>query len=170
MKFNHLFVGVLLLFAAVCGHAQDREAKIEAILNELTVEEKVSLCSGGFSHFKGVPRLEIPNVGWCDGPRGPNGRAGATAFPAGILFGATWNPEIVERAGVVMGEELRAMQRRILLGPACNILRDPLCGRFFEYYTEDPCLNSALTVAQVKGIQSPVSYTQLRDNETMHDL
>ena len=154
MKFNHLFVGVLLLFAAVCGHAQDREAKIEAILNELTVEEKVSLCSGGFSHFKGVPRLEIPDVGWCDGPRGPNGRAGATAFPAGILFGATWNPEIVERAGVVMGEELRAMQRRILLGPACNILRDPLCGRFFEYYTEDPCLNSALTVAQVKGIQS----------------
>ena len=113
----------------------------------------MSLCSGGFSCFKGIPRLNIPDVGWCDGPRGPNGRAGATAFPSGILFGATWNPEIVERAGNVMGEELRAMKRSILLGPACNILRDPLCGRFFEYYTEDPYLNSALTVAQVRGIQ-----------------
>ena len=144
----------LLLIVAVCMQAQDREKKIEALLSALTVEEKVSLCSGGFSCFKGIPRLNIPDVGWCDGPRGPNGRAGATAFPSGILFGATWNPEMVERAGNVMGEELRAMKRSILLGPACNILRDPLCGRFFEYYTEDPCLNSALTVAQVKGIQS----------------
>lgn len=154
MKPKYLFFSLLLLLVAVCGRAQERDAKVEALLEQLTVEEKVSLCSGGFSHFKGVPRLGIPDVGWCDGPRGPNGRAGATAFPAGILFGATWNPAIVERAGAVMGEELRAMNRSILLGPACNILRDPLCGRFFEYYTEDPCLNSALTVAQVRGIQS----------------
>lgn len=156
MKFTLkiLIAGLLSALAPLCARAQEREAKIEAILSQLTVEEKVSLCSGGFSHFKGIPRLEIPDVGWCDGPRGPNGRAGATAFPSGVLFGATWNPQIVERAGAVMGEESRALKRSILLGPACNILRDPLCGRFFEYYTEDPCLNSALTVAQVKGIQS----------------
>lgn len=156
MKFTLkcLYIVLSLLLATLSIRAQDREAKIEAVLSELTLEEKVSLCSGGFSHFKGIPRLGIPDVGWCDGPRGPNGRAGATAFPAGILFGATWNPQIAERAGAVMGEELRAMKRSILLGPACNILRDPLCGRFFEYYTEDPYLNSALTVAQVKGIQS----------------
>ncbi len=147
-------VCMLLLSVTVCMHAQDREQKIEEIISALTVEEKVSLCSGGFSCFKGVPRLGIPDVGWCDGPRGPNGHAGTTAFPSGIMFGATWDPEVVERAGSVMGEELRAMNRSILLGPACNILRDPLCGRFFEYYTEDPFLNSALTVAQVKGIQS----------------
>ena len=130
------------------------EDRIDGLISAMTVEEKVSLCSGGFSCFKGIPRLDIPDVGWCDGPRGPNGQPGVTAFPSGILFGATWNPEIVAQAGAVMGEETRAMKRGILLGPACNILRDPLCGRFFEYYTEDPYLNSVITVAHVKGIQS----------------
>ena len=127
---------------------------VEDLLDMMTVEEKVSLCSGDFTHFKGVPRLDIAEVGYSDGPRGPNAESGTTAFPSGILLGATWSPEIVEKAGAVMGEETRALKRGILLGPACNILRDPCGGRFFEYYTEDPCLNSAITVAHVKGIQS----------------
>lgn len=131
-----------------------RGTSVEDLLDLMTVEEKVSLCSGDFTHFKGVPRLEIPEVGYSDGPRGPNAVSGTTAFPSGILLGATWSPEIVEMAGAVMGEETRALKKGILLGPACNILRDPCGGRFFEYYTEDPCLNSAITVAHVKGIQS----------------
>jgi len=130
------------------------EQKIEKILKELTIEEKVDLCSGGGAGYKGISRLDIPTVGLCDGPRGPNGQVGTTAFPCGVLFGSTWNPEIVEKAGKVMGEETRALGRGMLLGPGCNIQRDPLGGRFFEYYTEDPCLNSAITVAHIKGIQS----------------
>lgn len=130
------------------------EQKVEAILKQLTIEEKVGLCSGGDGAYKGISRLNIPPVGYCDGPRGPNGQVGTTAFPSGVLFGATWNKELVQKAGKVMGEETRALNRGMLLGPACNILRDPLGGRFFEYYTEDPFLNSVITVAQIKGIQS----------------
>lgn len=130
------------------------EQKVDAVLKQLTLEEKVGLCSGGDGAYKGISRLNIPTIGYCDGPRGPNGQVGSTAFPSGVLFGASWNPESVQKAGKVMGEETRYMNRGMLLGPGCNILRDPLGGRFFEYYTEDPCLNSAITVAHVKGVQS----------------
>lgn len=188
MKIRQYLVCTLLLFTSLCGLAKSDEKKIEDILAKMTVEEKVGLCSGNFMHFKGIPRLNIPEVGWNDGPRGPNGRAGGTAFPSGILFGATWNPGIVEKAGAVMGEESRALDKRFLLGPACNILRDPLGGRFFEYYTEDPCLNSAITVAHVKGIQSQGiaaclkhyacnnrennrnDYMSVIDDRTMHEI
>ncbi len=188
MKIRAKYLVAGLLLTSLCATAKSDEKKIEDILGKMTVEEKVSLCSGNFMHFKGIPRLNIPEVGWCDGPRGPNGQAGGTAFPSGILFGATWNPEIVEKAGTVMGEESRALKRSILLGPACNILRDPLGGRFFEYYTEDPFLNSAITVAQVKGIQSQGvaaclkhyacnnrennrnDYMSIIDDRTMHEI
>ena len=122
----------------------------------MTLEEKVSMCAGAAPRmaFQGVPRLEIPEVQCCDGPRGPNIGGQATAFPSGIAWGAAWNPALAEKAGEVMGRETRAIGRGVLLGPANNILRDPLCGRFFEYYTEDPYLNSRITVAAVKGIQS----------------
>ncbi|MCI1684434.1 MAG: glycoside hydrolase family 3 C-terminal domain-containing protein [Prevotella sp.] len=89
-----------------------------------------------------------------NGPRGTNAKRGTTAFPCGVLFGSTWNPLIVEQAGRVMGEESRALGKAILEAPGMNILRDPLCGRFFEYYTEDPFLNSSIAVAMIKGIQS----------------
>ena len=165
-----------------------RKYQIEDLLGYMTLEEKVGLCSGDFTHFKGVPRLDIPDVEYTDGPRGPNATSGTTAFPSGVLFGATWNPEVVEKAGAVMGEEARALNKGILLGPACNILRDPLCGRFFEYYTEDPCLNSTMAVAHVKGIQSQGvaaclkhyacnnreanrnDYMSIVDNRTMHEI
>ncbi|MDP4201057.1 MAG: glycoside hydrolase family 3 C-terminal domain-containing protein [Bacteroidota bacterium] len=133
--------------------AQALEQKVEAILKQMTIEEKVAMCSGN-GGFKGVERLKIPGTACTDGPRGPNCQVGTTAFPAGILFGSTWNPSIVEKAGKVIGEETRAMGRGVLLGPGCNILRDPLNGRFFEYYTEDPLLNGAIAAAQIRGIQS----------------
>lgn len=158
-KVNHkVMAGIFLLL--LCNltlvRAQDsRNSKVEKVLSQLTVEEKVSLCSGFKGSLKGLPRLGIPQVLMIDGPRGPQqGGKGTTAFPCGVLFAATWNPDLVEKAGKVMGEETRALNRRVLLGPGCNILRDPLGGRFFEYYTEDPLLNSAMVVAQIKGIQS----------------
>lgn len=151
-----LFCLSVLNPTAGSGNNPASEHKIDSLLRLMTLEEKVSMCAGAAPRmaFQGVPRLEIPEVQCCDGPRGPNIGGQATAFPSGIAWGAAWNPALAEKAGEVMGRETRAIGRGVLLGPANNILRDPLCGRFFEYYTEDPYLNSHITVAAVKGIQS----------------
>lgn len=131
------------------------EIKIEKIITQLTLEEKVKMCSGIVSEeaFSGVKRLGIPNVKYSDGPRGPNRDGFATAFPSGLAFGASWNLDIVEQANCVMGKETKAKGIGVLLALGVNILRDPLNGRFFEYYTEDPFLNSAMAVAVINGIQ-----------------
>ncbi|MCI1741714.1 MAG: glycoside hydrolase family 3 C-terminal domain-containing protein [Prevotella sp.] len=161
MKVFRKFLLVLLLCCySILLKAQssgENSAQISKILDAMTLEEKVSLCagrSGGPNGLNGVPRLHIPALRLTDGPRGPNAQVGTTAFPCGVLFGSTWNPSVVQSAGKVMGEETRALGCSILLGPGINILRDPLGGRFFEYYTEDPFLNSAIAVAQIKGVQS----------------
>ena len=131
------------------------EKKIDDLLQQMTLEEKIGLCSGtGGSTLRGVPRLHIPDVQVTDGPRGPHAGGSTTAFPSGVLFGATWNPALIRQAGQVMGNETRAAGDGILLGPGINIQRDPLGGRFFEYYTEDPYLNGRLAAAIVQGIQS----------------
>lgn len=132
------------------------DKKVNDVLTQMTLEEKIGLCSGtgGGSTMRGVPRLHIPDMQVVDGPRGPHAGGTTTAFPAGVLFGATWNPELIHEAGQVMGNETRAAGVGILLGPGINIQRDPLGGRFFEYYTEDPYLNSRLAAAIVQGIQS----------------
>lgn len=148
-----LLLSVLIL-SNINATTNDDELKINEIIKSLTLEEKVSFCYGTGMGFRGIPRLNIPGIGCCDGPRGPNAQVGTTAFPCGTLVGSTWNPEIVESAGKVMGEETRALNRGVLLGPGCNILRDPLGGRFFEYYTEDPYLNGKIASALILGIQS----------------
>jgi beta-glucosidase len=130
------------------------EKLVAHILHQMTLEEKVAMCVGaGNMDFSGVARLGVPKMTCDDGPRGPHGGF-TTAFPVGVAFGATWNPELIGRAAKVMGEEARALGVSMLLGPGLNIQRDPLGGRFFEYYTEDPYLNSLLAVAFVKGVQS----------------
>ena len=132
------------------------EQKVDSLLKQMTLEEKIGLCSGtgGGSTMRGVSRLHIPDCQVTDGPRGPHGASPTTAFPSGVLFGATWNPSLIQEAGLVMGNETRALGDGILLGPGINIQRDPLGGRFFEYYTEDPYLNARLAAAIVTGIQS----------------
>lgn len=132
------------------------EQKVDSILKQLTIEEKVGLCSGDHPRgdFRGVARLNISGLKLVDGPRGPHNDIFTTAFPSGVAFGATWNPELIQKAGQVMGNETRARGTHMLLGPGINILRDPLNGRFFEYYTEDPMLNASLVTGIVKGIQS----------------
>ncbi len=155
-KLPILILSALLVLApAAVSAAQDgSEKRIRAILSQMTLEEKVSLCSGsGIIDFREVPRLGIPAVRLTDGPRGPHGDR-STGFPCGVGLSSTWNPELLQEAGRVMGEETRAFGCSVLLGPACNILRDPVGGRFFEYYTEDPYLNAEVTVPVVKGIQS----------------
>lgn len=132
------------------------EKKVDDLLQQMTLEEKIGLCAGtgGGSTMRGVRRLNIPDCQVTDGPRGPHTAGPTTAFPAGVLFGATWNPTLIRETGRVMGNETRAAGDGILLGPGINIQRDPLGGRFFEYYTEDPYLNGCLATAIVQGIQS----------------
>ena len=125
--------------------------RVMEIFNNLTLEEKIDLCHGD----PGVPRFGIPSLEMTDGGRGPHGDGEiVTGFPAGLGTASTWNTDLMYKVGTVWGEEARSLGRTMLLGPACNILRDPLGGRFFEYYSEDPYLTAELVVPTVKGIQS----------------
>ncbi len=146
---------------------QTTEAKIDAIIKELTLEEKIDMLhANGIFSSAGVERLGIPELMTDDGPLGVRedvkpgwGSANlttdsATFFPNGSALAATWNPELAYRYGHDMGEEARARKKYIMLAPAFNIARTPLCGRTYEYYSEDPFLNARLAVQSVKGIQS----------------
>jgi beta-glucosidase len=163
VHFKRIVLTSLIVSMLFTGYAQSKgknnesssEKKIDNIIKQLTLEEKIGMCSGVTSEeaFRGVKRLGIPDIKCSDGPRGPNRDGSATAFPSGISLGSSWDPALVEKAGKVMGKETRAKGIGVLLAPGMNILRDPLNGRFFEYYTEDPFLNSAIAAAAVKGIQ-----------------
>ena len=122
---------------------------IEELLSSLTLEEKVALVSGhNFMFTNEVPRLNIPSVRMSDGPHGlriqqegDNGATGslpATAFPTASCSANTWNPELVKKMGNAMAEEAKYYGINIILGPGVNIKRNPLCGRNFEYFSEDP--------------------------------
>jgi len=133
---------------------------IEKVLKELTLEEKASLCSGADQwHTKGVERLGIPALRLSDGPHGlryiENGKARAeVCFPTGSALASSFDIALSERIGTVLGAEAKAAGVHTLLGPAVNMKRSPLCGRNFEYLSEDPFLAGEMGAALVKGIQS----------------
>ncbi len=121
-----LFAGVLSSHAAPFPSEAEVEQKVNAIMEKMTFEEKARLCIGGSSmSFAGVPRVFIPEMGCTDGPRGPKHPQGI-AFPAGPGQSASWNPELLEQIGEVIGKETRARNSVVLLGPALKILRDSL--------------------------------------------
>ncbi len=143
------------------------EVKIDSILSQLTLEEKVAMCHAQ-SKFSspGVPRLGIPELWMSDGPHGVRGEinwdewgyAGwtndsITAFPALTCLAATFNPQLSKQYGIALGEEARYRKKDILLGPGVNIYRTPLNGRNFEYMGEDPHLASMMVVPYIEGIQ-----------------
>jgi beta-glucosidase len=135
---------------------------IKKLVSQMTLEEKASLCSGsGFWHTKPVDRLGIPSIKMNDGPHGlRNVDEGsweskpATCFPAEVTLAASWDRELVENVGKAIGEECQAEGVSILLAPGVNIKRSPLCGRNFEYYSEDPFLSSEMALHFIKGVQS----------------
>lgn len=138
----------------------DVEERVEDLLSRLTQDEKFRLSYGRRIFFTApIKRLGILMFKMCDGPHGL-GATGtlltkkATAFPVAILRTAMWNPELAYEFGKAAAEEFRAIGYREMLGPGVNIQRTPLCGRTFEYQSEDPYLNSVMGVAVVKGIQS----------------
>ncbi len=131
------------------------EARVEDLLGRMTLEEKIDYI-GGYNDFyiRAVERLGIPEIKLTDGPVGTHKDGRSTAYPAGVLSAATWNRELVRELGTQLGRDSRARGVHILLGPGMNILRAPMCGRNFEYFTEDPYLNAETACAYVEGVQS----------------
>lgn len=140
---------------------------VKDLISKLTLEEKASLCSGAdFWHTKAIERLNIPSVMLSDGPHGLrkqdlnadhlgiNESIKAVCFPAGCGTAASFNRELIHDMGETLGNECQAEQVSVILGPAVNIKRSPLCGRNFEYYSEDPYLASEIAGALIGGIQS----------------
>jgi len=135
--------------------------KVEELLGQMTIEEKVSMLAGSAMWYTmPVEKLGIPAIKVTDGPNGARGggsfAGGLTSacFPVGIALASTWNTELVERVGQALGEEARTKGAHILLAPTVNIHRSPLNGRNFECYSEDPYLSARMAVAFVNGVQS----------------
>ncbi|UOE43637.1 glycoside hydrolase family 3 C-terminal domain-containing protein [Agromyces larvae] len=151
------------------NHAASRALDRPAgdLVADLTLAEKASLTSGAsFWGTKPVERAGIPGIVLTDGPHGVRLQRGsadhlgigdsvpATCFPPAVALGSTFDPELLERVGRALGEEARALGVGVLLGPGINIKRSPLCGRNFEYLSEDPLVSGELGAALVRGLQA----------------
>lgn len=141
------------------------KAKIKEILGTLTLEEKASLCSGAdFWHTQKIKGKDIPVIMMSDGPHGlrkmyessvnPNESIKAVCFPAACALACSFDRELVQDMGKALGNECQSEGVAVLLGPGANIKRSPLCGRNFEYFSEDPYLASQMAASHIKGVQS----------------
>ncbi len=151
-----------------------KKKDIKKLLKQLTIEEKAGLLSGldGW-HTKPVERLGIPSIMMADGPHGlrkqrENNDVGlgnsyeATCFPTASLLACSWDKELAKLQGQAIGEEASDQDLQIVLGPGNNIKRSPLCGRNFEYFSEDPCLSGNIAAGIIDGIQSKGIGTALK--------
>ena len=172
---------IILSFCFVCalfatkGMAQNnlvlREDNIEAVLQAMTVEEKVGLLvgsqeemmPGAAGNTRPIPRLGIPMTILCDGPAGLNiepKRKGTdqtfycTGFPTGTAMASSWDVALMEYVTTAMGNEVLEYGADVSLAPGMNLHRNPLCGRNFEYFSEDPLLSGKMAAAYIRGIQS----------------
>lgn len=169
------FVSTFFLLTMYAGYAQQSvkagtatEQKISELIGQMTLPEKVSLLHGNSKFYvAGIKRLGIPEWALSDGPHGVRAEVNrhdwayagwtndsATCFPPGTALAATWNTALAYKQGLVLGEEARFRKKDILLGPGVNIIRSPLCGRNFEYMSEDPLLVSRMAVSYIKALQS----------------
>jgi len=148
---------------------------VAAVLAELTLDEKAALLDGSdFWHTQGVERLGVPAIMMTDGPHGLRKQANeadhlglnnsvpATCFPPAAGVASSWDPALMARIGAALGDECRASDVAVLLGPGVNMKRSPLCGRNFEYFSEDPLLAGVLASSLVSGIQSRGVGTSLK--------
>ncbi|KAI4528597.1 glycoside hydrolase family 3 protein [Schizophyllum commune Loenen D] len=138
-----------------------KNADIEQVVEQLTTDESILLTAGvGFWHTHAVPRLGIPQIKVSDGPNGVRGNhfwngTPAKCLPSATALGATFNTELVEEVGLrILSEEAKRMSVSALLGPTCNIQRNPLGGRSFESFSEDPYLSGHIAAAYVRGVQA----------------
>lgn len=148
---------------------------IKEIIRRMSLEEKAGMCSGkDFWHLKSVKRLGIPEVMVSDGPHGLrkqseeadhlgiNDSIQAVCFPTACATACSFDRALLEELGTVLGMECQAQDVSVILGPAVNIKRSPLCGRNFEYFSEDPYLASEMAASHIKGVQSQNIGTSLK--------
>ena len=139
----------------------------EQVLKEMTLEEKAAFCSGrDFWHTKAIERLNVPSVMMCDGPHGLRKQEGegdhlginksieTVCYPTAAALASSFDRDVMRRLGEALGQECQAENVAMLLGPGLNIKRSPLCGRNFEYFSEDPYLAGEMGAAYVQALQS----------------
>lgn len=152
-----------------------QQRNLKELIGQMTLEEKASLCSGKDTWYtQGIERLGIPSVMVTDGPHGLRKQRGssdhlglfdsvpATCFPSAAGVASSWNRELIGRMGEALGRECQAENVAVLLGPGANIKRSPLCGRNFEYFSEDPYLSSEMAAHHIQGVQSQGVGTSLK--------
>lgn len=148
-------------------------SRIEELIYQMTLEEKAALCTGeGPWRTTPVERLGIPALVLSDGPHGVRRVANlnemasqslpATCFPTASCLSATWDVDLIRKVGEAIGEEARALEVGVVLGPSNNMKRTPLCGRNFEYFSEDPYLSGELAASYIQGVQSKGVGTSLK--------
>ena len=141
--------------------------KHQELISQMSLEEKASLCSGkDFWHLKSIKRLGLKEIMVCDGPHGlrkqnsENKEVGlgnsypATCFPTAVTTACSWDRDLIYKMGQALGEECLQHEVSVLLGPGVNMKRSPLCGRNFEYFSEDPELAGEMGAAFIAGVQS----------------
>ena len=153
------------------------EENIKEILKKMSLQDKIALCSGAsFWETKKYEKYGIPTLFMCDGPHGLRKQEGengqdmlgvnqsrpATCFPAEVTTAGSWDPVLLEKIGTAIGEEAKEQGVGLLLGPGANIKRNPLCGRNFEYFSEDPYLTGKLAAGFIKGVQKQGIGTSLK--------
>jgi len=163
------FLGLIICCFSMQLQAQqkiDTAAKINSLIQQMTLEEKVHMIHASSSFTSGgIPRLGIPELVTSDGPHGVRPEHGrdwnldnnsldsGTYLPTGVCLAATWNPKLGYAFGSVLGSEAKFRGKNVILGPGINIIRTPLNGRNFEYQSEDPYLVSKMAVGYIKGVQ-----------------
>ena len=163
------------------------ERDVKEIVRQMTLEEKAGMCSGkDFWHLKSVERLGIPEVMVSDGPHGLRKQAEngdhlginesikAVCFPAACATACSFDRDLLEEMGAALGTECQAENVSVLLGPAVNIKRSPLCGRNFEYFSEDPYLAGQMAKAHITGVQKEGVGTSIKhfaaNNQEYHRM
>ncbi len=167
LKTTSLLILLSITFFANAQKSFDTTAKINDLLKQLTLEEKVNMVHASSSFTSGgVARLGIPEITMSDGPHGVRPEFGrdwnfdnnsldsGTYLPNSNCLAATWNPKLGFDFGATLGSEARFRGKNVILGPGINIIRSPLNGRNFEYQSEDPFLVSKMCVGYIKGVQS----------------
>ncbi len=129
-------------------------AQANGLLEQMTLDEKLSMIAGtGWMDTHGVERLGVKPLFFSDGPQGLGSHGKTTAYPSTVLLAATWDEAMAYRYGTSLARDAKARGVNVLLGPAVNIYRAPMCGRNFEYMGEDPFLASRIAVEYIKGVQ-----------------
>lgn len=150
---------------------------IENIISQMTLEDKIALCEGAsFWESKAYEKYGIPAIFVCDGPSGLrkqdlqgsmdmlgiNKSRPATCFPAAVTTAGSWDPDLTRAVGTAIGEEALDQNVDIVLGPGCNLKRNPLCGRNFEYFSEDPYLSGKMATGFIRGVEGMGVGTSLK--------